>query len=87
MSGRFLWKSESVYKKANINGSMSLDKYLNFLTGERVLERRPEATGSGYGYIVAQGFKDSAKKLIESSLPNSKVKEVIKKILKKYHNL
>jgi hypothetical protein len=86
-TGSFLWKSESIYRMAQIKGHISLDKYLRFLTLEGVLEKRSEEAGSGDGFIVANNFKDSAKNLIANDIVKPELETVMKKILSVFYSL
>lgn len=86
-SGSFSWKSENVYRKAQVKGHISLDKYLKFLTWEGVLEKRSEEAGSNDGFIVSKNFKDSAKNLIANNIVKPELERVIKKILSDFCKL
>lgn len=87
-AGGFVLKSEVMHRNAAIKGSASLEQYTRFLTLEGVLEKHLK-TGSGTGYLmtVSKGFRDSAKNLIANNIVKPDLEVVIKKMLKKFHNL
>ncbi len=72
---------------ASVNGRVSLEEYLRFLTLEGILEKRSDRDGTGDGFVVATTFKDAAKNLIANDIVKVELETVIKKILRDFYSL